>query len=62
MFRDLKLIIYLQMYKDDPNKLVELFNHHREELLKLKERYPAWKSFVKPEVLAALKSKGLPVD
>lgn len=62
MFGELKLILNLQAHKENPEKLEELFNLHQEELLKLKEKYPEWKSFVKPEVLQALRKKGLPLD
>lgn len=62
MFGELKLILNLHTHKDNPEKLEELFNLHQEELLKLKEKYPEWKSFVKPEVLRALRRKGLPLD
>lgn len=62
MFGNLRLLMDLQLHKDNPDKLAEIFQMHREILLKLKEQYPEWRSHLKPEVLQELQKRGLPVD
>lgn len=62
MFGDLKLLLELQANKDQPTSLIAIFNQNQEKLLELKEKYPQWKSFIKPEVLEVLRREGLPVD
>ncbi|WP_041274391.1 hypothetical protein [Desulforamulus reducens] len=62
MLSNLKLLMELQMYREDAEKLAEIFHFHQDKLLKLKEKYPHWKSYLKPEVLASLRQKGLPID
>lgn len=62
MFGDLKIIMELHSYKDNPDKLQELFDNNRDKMLQLKAKYPQWRDYLNPEVLKALKEKGLPVD
>lgn len=62
MFGELKIIMELQAHKNDMDKIVEIFNRNREQMLKLKEKYPQWKSYIKPEVVDTLRQRGLPVD
>ncbi|MDO7786956.1 hypothetical protein [Desulforamulus aquiferis] len=62
MFGDLKLLLELQNNRDDAHKLMEIFYENREKLLNLKEKYPEWQTFLKPEVLETLRSRGIPVD
>lgn len=62
MFGNLKLLMDLQLNKDNPDRLAEIFQLHRDDLLELKEKYPQWRNYLKPEVLQELQKKGLPVD
>lgn len=62
MFGEIKLFCELQAHKDNPDKLAEIFRLNREVLLRLKTKYPEWKSYLNPRVLEALRKKGLPVD
>ncbi|AEG61646.1 hypothetical protein [Desulforamulus ruminis] len=59
---EIMLILELQANKDNPVKLKELFEKHREQLLKMKQKYPQWKSYIEPAVLEELRKMGLPVD
>ena len=59
---EIMLIFELQANKDNPVKLKELFEKHREQLLKMKQKYPQWKSHIEPAVLEELRKMGLPVD
>ena len=62
MFGNIKLMMDLQRNKDNPDGLAEIFLRHKEDLIQLKNKYPEWRNYLRPEVLAELKKKGLPVD
>ncbi|AQS58185.1 hypothetical protein B0537_03195 [Desulforamulus ferrireducens] len=62
LIEEIKLFLELKAHKDEPERLVEIFYQNRDTLLKLKEKHPEWRTYLKPQVLEALREKGLPVD
>lgn len=62
LFEEIKLFLLLQAHKDDPAGLVKIFHQNKETLLSLKKKYPEWQTYLQPQVVEALREKGLPVD